>query len=384
MSNNKENTMTTITNILHEMKIMQNWSTRTYKQYERNLRLYCDFHKTSFEDLLHEAEEDEEKIRKVQKRRIKQRLSKYILYLHEQGKSNSTINTYLANIKQVYVYQDIEIPRLPRITKQEKESYNDLLTKQEITRAIENSNTKMKAIITFLASSGLRVSDLVQLTVRDFLIATTPYHHYERVDLSDKNIITILQILNEKENMIPLFEIVSQKTSVVHFTFCSPEASRFVVQMLLEKSIRKGVMLEDSLFGLKGKSITTNFERLSDKLGYSWKARRRRFHPHALRKWFATTLQNNDVDFLAVEFLLGHTLKSVTSSYYYANPEKIRLKYERVVDELCFVTRVHHVDLHSAEHREMLELKRENREIREKLYEVEELLSMLRKTEELL
>lgn len=366
------------------MKLMQNWSDKTYNQYQRNLKFYCMFHNASFDDLLREAEEDEEKIRKVQKRRIKNRLTDYILYLHEQKLSYNTINTYLANIKQVYAYQDIEIPRLPSITNKEKESYTDILTKQEITRAIENSNTKMKAIITFLASSGLRVSDLVQLSVRDFLVATKDYHRYEEEDLSDKVVHDILHILSQKREMIPLFEIVSQKTRVVHFTFCSPEASSFVVQMLRERYMRKGVSIDESLFGLKTGSIGVNFQRLSDKLQMKWKTRRRRFHPHALRKWFATTLQNNDVDFLAVEFLLGHTLKSVTSSYYYANPEKIRLKYERVVDELCFVTRVHHVDLVGAEHRELQELKRENRLIRDKLYEVEELLSALRGSSDLI
>lgn len=376
--------MNKITNILHEMKLMQNWSDKTYNQYQRNLKFYCMFHNASFDDLLREAEEDEEKIRKVQKRRIKNRLTDYILYLHEQKLSYNTINTYLANIKQVYAYQDIEIPRLPSITNKEKESYTDILTKQEITRAIENSNTKMKAIITFLASSGLRVSDLVQLSVRDFLVATKDYHRYEEEDLSDKVVHDILHILSQKREMIPLFEIVSQKTRVVHFTFCSPEASSFVVQMLRERYMRKGVSIDDSLFGLKTGSIGVNFQRLSDKLQMKWKTRRRRFHPHALRKWFATTLQNNDVDFLAVEFLLGHTLKSVTSSYYFANPEKIRLKYERVVDELCFVTRVHHVDLVGAEHRELQELKKENRLIRDKLYEVEELLSALRGSSDLI
>ena len=376
--------MTMITNILQEMKILQGWSEHTYKQYTRNIKAYSDFHNTTFEELLQEAEEDEEKISKVQKRRIKQRLTSYILYLHEEGKSNNTINTYLANVKQVYLHQDIEIPRLPSITKQEKESYTDLLTKQEITRAIENSNTKMKAIITTLASTGLRISDLVQITVHEFLIATKMYHNYEEEDLSDKVVFPILKGLQKKDNIIPMFKIKSVKTNIEHFTFCSPEATYFIIQMLLERYMKKGVCLDENIFDLKSKSVTANFERLSDKLQMKWKTRRRRFHPHALRKWFATTLQNNDVDFLAVEFLLGHTLKSVTSSYYFANPEKIRLKYERVVDELCFVTRVHHVDLVGAEHRELQELKRENRLIRDKLYEVEELLSALRGSSDLI
>ena len=52
--------MKTITNILTEMKIMQNWSNRTYNQYERVLKQYTQFQSASFEDLLREAEEDEE------------------------------------------------------------------------------------------------------------------------------------------------------------------------------------------------------------------------------------------------------------------------------------------------------------------------------------
>lgn len=358
--------------------MMQNWADNTYDQYWQVSKSYTRFHGISFEELLREAEEDEDNIRKVNKRRIKKRLTQYMLHLHEEKRSNSTIQHHITKLKHIYRYQDIEIPSLPRITKQEKESYTDLLTREEITRAIQNSNTKMKAVITFLASSGLRRSDMAQLTVQDFLKATTTYHHREIHDITEHDLHQLLQILSGKQDMIPFFEIVSQKTGVVHFTFCSPEASSFVVQMLRERYMRKGLSLDESLFGIREKSVTANFERLSDKLCFEWKNRRRRFHPHGLRSWFATTLQNNDVDFLAVEFLLGHTLKSTTSSYYYANPEKIRLKYERVVDELCFVSSVSRVDLVSDEHRELSRLRDENRDIRDRLYELEELIDMLR------
>jgi integrase len=234
----------------------------------------------------------------------------------------------------------------------------------------------MKAIITFLASSGLRRSDTVKLTVHDFFNATKDYHRREVIH--DNDIAQVITELKQYSDIIPLFHITSEKTETSHIAFCSNESVLFICQMLRERLLKKEVRLDDRLFEIREEGLTKNFQRLNDKLGYGWKENRRKFHPHSLRKFFATTLTANDVDYLSTEFLLGHRLSSVQSSYYFANPEKLKLKYSRVMPKLPFVTRINEVDIVSSELREMNRLREENKETRRRLYELEEMIDMLR------
>ena len=283
---------------------------------------------------------------------------------------------YLTKIKQVYIYHDIDIPQLPPIKVTYNESYEDIPTNKEIREAVTNSRTKMKAIITFLASSGLRRSDAVRITIKDFFSATKDYHHREV--FCDSDIIMIVDDLRRCKDVIPTFHIVSEKTETSHLAFCSSESVYFICLMIKERLMKEDLCLEDSLFGISEFAVTRNFSRLNDRLGFGWKENRRRFHPHSLRKFFATTLTVNDVDYLSTEFLMGHKLSSVQSSYYFANPEKLKLKYSRVMPKLCFVTRINEVDLVSSELREMNRLREENKETRRRLYELEEMIDMLR------
>lgn len=331
----------------------------------------------SFDELLREAEEDEEKNIKTQKRRIKQRLLSYALHMKEENLQNSTIIIHLAKLKQVYAYYDITIPRLPTFKVENNEQYTDILSRDEIRTALQYSNTKMKAVITFLASSGLRRSDMCELTVRDFLGATREYHHREII--TDCEIGEVLSVLQGVDDVVPCFELVSVKTGVAHISFCSVEACHCIVMMLVERLMKEEVHLNDLLFGLARGSVSMNFTRLSDRLGFKWKKTRRRFHPHALRSFFATTLTVNDVDFLSTEFLLGHKLNSVQSSYYYANPRKLKEKYVRVMDKLTFLSDVEYFDLSRDEKRELVSLREENADMRKRLYEIEEVVDMLRR-----
>ena len=108
-----------------------------------------------------------------------------------------------------------------------------------------------------------------------------------------------------------------------------------------------------------------------------WKTTRRHFHPHALRKFFATTLTSNDVDFLSTEFLLGHTLTNVQSSYYFANPERLRNKYVHIMDKLTFTMHFEIVDVDSREKRELEELRRYRVESNERIRKLEEMINIL-------
>lgn len=363
--------------IIHEMKLVQKWTEQTTRQIQTITTDYCKYHRMTLEELLREAEEDEEQNIKIKKRRIKTRLHNYTLHLLERKLENSTILLYLAKIKQVYIYYDIEIPELHLSLQKNRETYTDILTRAEIQRAVDTASLKMKAVITTLASSGLRRSDLCALRVEDFVEAVCRDNHHN-INNDTANLLGWISQVEKCDNIIPEFHIISRKTRTDHITFCSHEATMYTLQMLRERCLKKDVLLSDSLFELKEKSVTANFERISDKLCLERKKTRRRFHPHALRSFFATTLTTNDVDYLSTEFLLGHRLGEVQSSYYHANPRKLRNKYVRILDKLTFTSEVAFVDLSSDEKQELEALREQNESMKRRLYEIEETIDLLR------
>ena len=362
--------------IIHEMKLVQKWTEQTTRQIQTITTDYCNYQGMTLEELLREAEEDEEQNKKIKKRRIKTRLHNYTLHLLERKLENSTILLYLAKIKQVYIYYDIEIPELHLSLQKNRETYTDILTRAEIRRAVENASLKMKAVITTLASSGLRRSDLCAMRIEDFVEAVGRDHNCNA--RCDDNLLTWISQVEQYDILIPEFHLISQKTRTDHITFCSAEATMYTLQMLRERCLQRDVQLGDSLFELKVKSVTANFERLSDRLGFERKRTRRRFHPHALRSFFATTLTTNDVDYLSTEFLLGHRLGEVQSSYYHANPRKLRNKYVRILDKLTFASDVSFVDLSRDEKHELEALREQNESMKRRLYEIEETIDLLR------
>lgn len=360
----------TLDETLTEMNMMLSWSEQTYKLYKFMLQKYIDFNMVSFEELIQEAETDEENINKLSKRRIKKRLIKYQIYLQQQDKTPNTIKGYMSAVMKVYKYMDIEVPKLPTIKNNIIETYDDLPTKEEIKKAVLHSRIKMKAIITFIASSGLRRSDVASLTVGDFFKATHDYH-------KANNVLEMIVQLEKRDVVVPEWHITSEKTNVTHITFSSNESSMYILQMLKERILVESVNLVDSLFNIQKETITRNFITLNTRLGYGWKQTRRKFHPHALRKYFATTLTTNDVDFLTTEFLIGHTLPSVQSSYYYANPNKLKNKYMRIMKHLTFTMEVSFIDIDSKEKRELKELRQFKLESSERIRKLEEVVNRM-------
>ena len=356
--------------ILEEMRVFKNWKPATYNLYKIALESYCKFHKLSMYELIQEAESDEETIFKMNKRSIKKRLTSYQLGMIQQGLTNNSINNYISHIKMIYKYHDIEIPYIEGLPVKNTEKFKDIPTKEEIQTAINQSRTKMKAIITFIASSGLRRSDVANITITDFIEATNEYHN-------SNNIIDVIQELEGNKYVVPTWNITSVKTGINFITFSSAECTRFTLQMLKERLMKQDLKDTDPLYDNNTANITARFETVNDKLCYGWKNNRRRFTPHALRKYFGTALTGEDMDLLSTEFLLGHTIKGVKRSYYFSNPEKLKNKYIRHMNVLTFNTTVNFIDIDSREKRELMELKQYKRESFDKINRLEEMVNLL-------
>ena len=357
---------------IQEMALYYQHSQNTTRNLQTTIQQYCQYHQATLPDLINEAINDEDTIIKVNRRNIKTRLQRYTLHLQSQGRQAQTIKVYINRITRVYKYHDIEIPRLAPIRCENREHYEDIPTHDEIQYVVKNTMVKTRAMVCFLASSGMRISDMCNLTVGDFIEATRDYVW------SPRSIPDFLHQLQKSGDLIiPTWHIKQQKTGIPYITFCSDEASRYLVDYLLELSRRKMITRDDHLFGVGTGAVIKTFQRLNKRFDLGMLETRGRFHAHALRKFFATTLTNHDCDFLSVEFMLGHRLDRIREAYYKADPERLKRKYRLYMEYLTFTQEIEVRDVTSTELEELEELRQYRRDTDEKLRRLEDMMTMM-------
>ncbi|HAT4315882.1 TPA: tyrosine-type recombinase/integrase [Clostridium perfringens] len=128
-------------------------SVNTLEKYERDLKLLFKYLKRK-----------ENSIEKITKKEIE----KYINLLKREGYKPSSINSKIISINKYLKFLGSEF-RIKSIKVQEKMYIDNILTKREFERLIKacSENKRDYTIIMTLANTGLRVSELLSLTIND-------------------------------------------------------------------------------------------------------------------------------------------------------------------------------------------------------------------------
>ena len=348
------------------MKILQQFFTErgssqaTQDHYNAAVNHYCHLNSMTLEELIQEADNEEEAGVRWKNRKIRERLIAFRTYLYEK-KSEGTAKLYLNNIKTLYRHFEIELQSLPRfnshqINKTYEMSYEDILTKKEITDAYYESNNVGKCIILFLMSSGYSKTDMLNLTVFDFMEACKSYY-------TSDELIEQLYELKEVDCIIPIFRDDRQKTSKKFTTFCSPEAASHIIQYLIGRDAKIKMAYDeadddedlpseldicDKLFDISKSHLSYSFRVINKKLNagatgedYS------RFRCHMLRKFHATTLLNmSEIDWTVneIDTLQGRSQDKTHRAYFHNNADALKEKYVASVDELMLFRSIHSID----------------------------------------
>lgn len=315
--------------LLNEFIESRNLSLRTYQGYKDALKKYILFQNESFYNLLLEADLEEENRIRWKNRKIKQRLIDFRLFLYNNYMYNAA-KVYFQRILTLYRHFEIEIHNLPKISNKSSKNYvitfEDLPTKEIIKNALEITNSVMRALILFIISSGCGRRESLNLTIDDFIEATYEYH-------KEKDIKKALLILKDLENVVPTFKITRQKTNKFYFTFCSPEASKEIINYLLEERKLNG---SDKLFKINLDYLNTNFDKINKELGLKKVGTYRRFRCHMLRKFHASALYNanNGLSLDEIDSLQGRFKDKTHSSYFMENPNLLKEKYINSLDAI--------------------------------------------------
>lgn len=294
----------------------RNIKSSTKKGYDSALKLYEKFQNESLENLFAEARLRKKKRISLKDRKIKRRLMEFRSYLLNSQLSPNTSRTYFSKVKTFYLHFEVELPHLPqaKYDKIYETNYLDLPTKEHIREALLISPIDLKAVILFMSSSGTAKAETLSLTVEHFIQATREYHHGGSIE-------SILDILDNKTNVVPTFYLKRIKTDKYYYTFCSPETSSAIVKYLKTRSDLK---LEDKLFDFTSSQLFSKLQEINDMMNWGFKGRYRFFRSHSLRKFHAS---NIGLSAEYIDALQGRSKNQVHEAYIKTNPKKLKEIY---------------------------------------------------------
>lgn len=251
-----------LTKIENELKL-RNYSNKTIKSYISCLTDYFRY------------------VKNIKKDPDINLIKKYLLRKQDKGQSSQTINVYLQAIK--YFYREIFKSQIPIDIKFAKTASKlpVILSRREIEQIISQiGNSKHKMIISLAYASGLRVSEVVNLKIKDINIKELTIHL--KCAKGDKDRITIFS-----EKLSNNITQLSSKKISNDYLFESERGGKLTertAQKVFENAFKNAKIKKDATF-------------------------------HSLRHSFATHLLENGTDVRYVQELLGHQNIRTTQLY---------------------------------------------------------------------
>lgn len=300
--------------------------------YNNSFSLYIQYTKMHLQELLMEADIEEEKGVRWKRCKLKEKLIGFRGWLQERYKY-STIKVLFNRIKTFYNHFEIEIGFIPQLNqkaviKSEPITYDDIPDNEMINECLQYANPLMKALILFMTSSGCARRETLNLTIGDFIEATKEYH-------SEGNVNEILTELILQDKVIPTFKIKRQKTNKYYYTFCSPEATKATCAYLLGSGRRfdKGCN-HQLLFKTNLDYLNNWFKELNEKVNAGQVADMNRIRSHMLRKFHASRLYNDGLSIDKIDALQGRAKDNTHKAYFKESPEALKELYIEHMDAI--------------------------------------------------
>jgi len=205
-------------------------------------------------------------------------VKRYFLSLHEIYDIN-TIRQIRASLFFFFKINKLNINYIEIPAPKRKKQLPKILSKTEIKQMIsDSSNIKHKLIISILYSSGLRVSEIVNLKRSD-------------IDIN-KNILLIQQSKGKKDR----------------YTIFSKSIEPLLTDYLCKTKFETPYLFE----GRKGKYSIKSIQEIIKKAG---NLINKKVTPHMIRHSFATHLLESGTDIKYIQNLLGHSKLETTNIY---------------------------------------------------------------------
>ena len=302
--------MKTKTEILSLLFFERGSSQSTQKSYTRTINLFEKVIGLTLPEMLSIAEDQEDNNVSWKNRDLRRWLITYRKYVYEHYKKR-TAKSYMTLVISVFRHFEITVEKLPYFSTvgaiQSTPINPDLLVDRDVLRmCINTGNPLLRAVVLFMSSSGLAKTDTLNLTLRDYLIATG----------SNLNIHPIYAIQEMKDQqIIGVWEnLKRQKTGHQYYTFSSPESTTAINYYLLTREHLNSHDLP--LFDISSKRLSDLFKETNDQLGLGKNGEFSRFATHMLRRYHSTQLAESGMEEGKIDMLQGRKPRSILYQSY--------------------------------------------------------------------
>lgn len=254
-----------IDNFITYIKCIRGYSANTCKAYERDLRQFVSWMK---------EENAEARWSTITRHDI----DAYIIYLSSTGAKASTSNRAISSISSIYIYfqregMDIDNPCKFESRRKLPEQVPNTIPMNDLKRAFDNNKGAVRSIIGILATTGIRLQEMLDIT-------------WEDINLSENSI-----MIHGK----------GQKGRIVYTT-----------DIVLEpfKELCKHIKPHGRIFGMSQRKVRNLlYEALRP---YT---RAKQISPHAIRHTYATELAKQGYNVATISKALGHKHLETTQKY---------------------------------------------------------------------
>lgn len=278
---------------LEYLKVIRKYSGKTIESYKDDLIEYNEFLGNNFTNIINIDKET---------------VTKYLKYLYERELNKNSISRKLSSIRGLYNYlvreEFLSDNYFSTIPNPKKESYlpkflneNELNKLFEVCTEDNPTNQRNTLIIELLYATGLRVSELVNIKIKD-------------IDKTNK----VIKVIGKgnKERIV----IYNNHTKNALDNYLNDGYHYF------NKKNTGYLILNKDGNKLSDRYIRNIINDLVRKAGLNIK-----ISPHTIRHTFATDLLEEGADLVTVKELLGHESLNTTSIYTHITNEQIKKTY---------------------------------------------------------
>jgi len=273
-------------------------------------------------------------------------LDEYFTYLASGDKplASNSIRLYLTVAKdflnylgcKIYIEDIKQRFRLPKA----RHVYEEGLSKETINRLLRFANPKLATSILMLCSSGMRISELLQLRIQDIDFTKNPTTIIIKAETTKTRETRITCISTEATNALQDF---IKRYKIENYLFLRNNHTS-------EEDYTKNVTVTRQSFERMLRHVRSNIPELNKKNENG----RNSIHFHALRAWFKTQVTDaHQSDF--AEALMGH--KSLKLVYYRQN-DSARAKIYLDIEHALTISDTEKIDQNYAQ------IQKDNQELR--------------------
>ncbi len=297
-------------------------SEKTKEQYLTYIKLYCETANKTPTQLIDTAIKEFKKGKLPTERQEFEYINKFLSIIDKKGLAPKTKASCIAIVKSFYKAYDIQLTSSfgkNQTTETLEANTNTFIKREDIIKLLTNANSlRDKAIIFCMASSGMARREILNLKFKNITY----------------------------DAKIGIIKMRRQKSKVDYLTFISPEAVDSIKNYLAERDrIEKLKVKGDNDFvfvsyasgdQMNDKTFMHIFYALGRKLNYQVDGGFLKTRSHALRKFFASTLENAGIPKNKVDQMLGHAVHGTDSAYFNQEIESIKRLYLEKLPLLTF------------------------------------------------